>query len=230
MRFVLIPPGTFTMGSPPGEPGRDDDEPPRQVTISKAFYLQTTEVTQGQWRHVMGRNPSYFKECGDDCPVERVSWNNVMAFIRRLNAKEGTGGYGLPTEAEWEYACRAGGRTAFSNGTITETRCAHDPNLDQVGWYCGNSNKQPHSVAGKPPNAWGLYDMHGNVWEWCRDFFGPVPAGPVTDPVGPADGPGRMRRGGGWFSYAGDCRSAFRNRDDPFYYSSDLGFRLARTP
>lgn len=147
MKFVLIPAGTFIMGSPVNELTRDNDEKQHQVTLTKDFYIQTTEVTQGQWREIMGRNPSNFKNCGDDCPVESVSWNDCQKFILRLNKHEGTNTYRLPTEAEWEYVCRSGSTTAFFNGDIQERECGPDPNLDQIGWYCGNSNKVTHPVA-----------------------------------------------------------------------------------
>ncbi|MBW2606595.1 MAG: caspase family protein [Deltaproteobacteria bacterium] len=153
MKFVSIMPGTFMMGSPSSEPGRESDEKQHQVTLTKGFYMQTTEVTQGQWRAVMGNNPSHFENCGDDCPVEKVSWNDAQGFIRRLNQKEGSDKYRLPTEAEWEYAARAGTTTAFENGWISELKCGYDSNLDAMGWYCGNSNRRTHPVAQKHPNT-----------------------------------------------------------------------------
>jgi len=229
MKFVLIPAGTFMMGSPSDEPGRRPDQQQHKVTISKPFYLQTTEVTQGQWREIMGTNPSRFKDCGNDCPVDQVSWNDAQKFIGKLNQMEGTDKYRLPTEAEWEYACRAGSTTAFANGDITETWCGYDPNLDQMGWYCGNSDSKTHAVAQKKPNARGLYDMHGNVWEWCEDWYGDYPTGHVTDPKGPSSGTDRVFRGGSWDHLAGYCRSAHRYRkfpDSRNYYGP--GFRVAR--
>ncbi len=227
MTFELIPVGTFTMGSPTDELGRNDDETQHEVTLTKDFYLQTTEVTQGQWKAVMGQNPSHFSDCGDDCPVEQVSWDDVQEFIEKLNEMEGTDTYRLPTEAEWEYACRAGSTTAFANGEITNTEY-DDPNLDQIGWYGGNSDNKTHPVAQKEPNDWGLYDMHGNVWEWCQDRDGDYPIGQVTDPTGPSSGTYRMFRGGGWNYYAWNCRSAFRGRDDPGFRGDRSGFRVAR--
>ena len=230
MEFVYIEPGTFMMGSPSGEPGRDDDERRHQVTLTKGFYMHTTEVTQGQWKAVMGSNPSRFQNCGDDCPVEQVSWNEVQEFVRKLNQREGGGTYRLPTEAEWEYAARAGSTTAFANGGISELKGGYDANLDAMGWYFGNSNKKMHPVAQKQPNAWGLYDMHGNVWEWCQDWYGVYPSGAVTDPTGPSSGSRRVYRGGSWNFYAKDCRSASRYRWVPSLRLSYLGFRLLRNP
>ncbi len=227
--FKLIPAGTFTMGSPTDEPDRESDETQHEVTLSKGFYIQITEVTQGQWKAVMGSNPSQKSDCGDDCPVESVSWDDVQGFIEKLNQTEGTDKYRLPTEAEWEYACRAGTTTAFANGDVTETVwCGYDPNLDQMGWYCGNSDNKTHPVAQKEPNDWGLYDMHGNVKEWCQDWKGDYPSSPVTDPTGPSSGTYRVFRGGSWGNVAGHCRSAIRGWHDPDYRDHGLGFRVAR--
>jgi len=241
MRFTYIPPGTFLMGSPASEAGRSSDEPSHQVRLTKGFYLQTTEVTQGQWKAVMwGANPSVFNTCGDDCPVEKVSWDDIRIFLFWLNyrsAGEGEGKlYRLPTEAEWEYAARAGSTTAFANGDISvETfNCTPvDPNLDLMGWYCGNAGGSTHPVAWKQPNAWGLYDMHGNVSEWVQDWYdvdyGLVPVRPVTDPTGPSAGEYRVYRGGGSGNYAQGCRSAARNGFNPFSSSHYVGFRLLRS-
>lgn len=224
MKFVYIKPGTFIMGSPTSEKGRKSDETQHKVTLTKGFYMQTTEVTQAQWRAIMSNNPAYFN--GDDRPVEQISWNDVQEFIVRLNKKEGTDKYRLPMEAEWEYACRAGGNRAFANGGITQTRCKHDPNLNQIGWYCGNSGEKHHPVAQKRPNAWGLYDMHGNVREWCQDRYGAYPSNHVTDPKGVSQGSSRVNRGGGWSNYAKSCRSANRYAMLPDIGISGLGFRL----
>ena len=227
MTFKLIPAGTFTMGSPSYEPGRDTDETQHQVTLTQSFYMQTTEVTQDQWIAVMGSNPSNNIGCSD-CPVEQVSWNDVQTFISNLNTW-GEGTYRLPTEAEWEYAARAGTTTAFVNGNITVTECSYDPNLDVMGWYCYNSSST-QSVAQKNPNAWGLYDIHGNVFEWCQDWYGAYPIVPVTDPTGPLSGSNRVVRGGGWYNYAERCRSAGRAADTPDSTYSGVGFRLVRNP
>jgi formylglycine-generating enzyme required for sulfatase activity len=189
MEFVLIKPGKFLMGSPADEPGRYTGEVQHRVNLTKPFYLQTTEVTQGQWQALMGKNPSSHKRCGDSCPVEQVSWEDAQRFIQKLNQKEGTDKYRLPTEAEWEYACRAG---STPNGNITTLQCGVDDNLNGIGWYCGNSQNLIHPVAGKKPNAWGLYDMLGNVQEWCQDWFGGYPDDEVVDPKGPKKGSYRV--------------------------------------
>lgn len=219
MEFIYIKPGTFMMGSPSHEKGRYNNEKQHQVTLTRGFYMQTTEVTQGQWKAVMGSNPSRFK--GDDLPVEQISWNDVQEFIRRLNQREGGDKYRLPTEAEWEYACRAGRTTRFSFGD-DESR------LGEYAWYDGNSGSRTHPVAQKKPNAWGLYDMHGNVWEWCQDRYGDYPSGSVTDPEGPSSGSYRVIRGGSWVNEPRFVRSANRGRSYPDYRNYNLGFRLLR--
>jgi len=221
-KFVFVPAGSFTMGSPAGEYGRGDDERQHQVTISKPFYLQTTEVTQGQWQQVMGNNPSYFKHCGADCPVEQISWNDVQEFIRKLNSQEGVDRYRLPTEAQWEYAARAGTTTKFHTGNSSEA-------LSRAGWYSGNSGSRTHPVGQKTSNAWGLYDMSGNVREWVQDWVGNYPSGSVTDPEGPSSGSSRVGRGGSWYSGVRGCRSAGRYDVVPSERRFSLGFRLLRT-
>lgn len=236
MKFVYIKPGTFMMGSPEDEPGRGSDEKQHKVTLTKGFYMQTTEVTQGQWKSVMGNNPSDFKNCGDDCPVENVSWNDVQEFIKKLYEKEGKDIYRLPTEAEWEYAARSGGKAEVFAGFSDETL------LDQYANFCdkncefdwksekhddGYKNTSP--VGEFRPNGIGLYDMSGNVWEWCQDWFGDYPAGSLTDPTGPSTGSYRVVRGGSWSSLAQDCRSADRSRNDPDNRGRSLGFRLLRS-
>jgi len=220
--FALIPSGTFMMGSPNDESGRYDSENQHQVTISRPFYMQTTEVTQGQWQKVMGSNPSQFSSCGNDCPVERVSWNDVQEFIRKLNSMEGTDRYRLPTEAQWEYAARAGTTTRFYSGD-------KDDDLSRAGWYGGNSGSKTHPVSLKTLNAWGLYDMHGNVWEWVQDREGYYPAGNLIDPEGPSSGSFRVVRGGCWDVDTRVCRSAFRGYGGPGSRVGDLGFRLLKT-
>jgi len=216
MEFVHIPPGTFTMGSPENEPGRYDDETPHKVTITKGFYMQTTEVTQGLWWEVMEENPSNFSDCGESCPVESVSWEDAQRFIAELNRKQNKWKYRLPTEVEWEYACRAGTDTPFSFG-----KCLSH---DQANYDGSN----PVPVASFPANTWGLYDMHGNVWEWCADWYGEYSDGPVTDPVGPEEGSHRVIRGGSWNEDAQYCRSAIRNRVRPDFCFRFIGFRLVR--
>ncbi len=221
MEFVYIPPGTFMMGSLRNEKGRDNDERQHQVTLTKGFYLQTTEVTQAQWKAVMGSNPSKFKR--DNRPVEMVSWNDVQEFIRKLNRTGSGNRYRLPTEAEWEYAARAGSTTRFSFGD-------DEGRLGDYAWYRGNSGKRTHRVAQKKPNNWGFYDMHGNVWEWVQDWKGDYPSGSVTDPKGPSNGSARVLRGGGWNGDARYCRSASRSRRRPAYRLNNSGFRLVLLP
>jgi len=231
MKFVYIPPGTFTMGSPSNEPGRYDNERQHQVTLTKGFYMQTTEITQGQWMAVMGSNPSYFKNCGDSCPVEQVSWNDVQEFIRKLNGREGSGNYRLPTEAEWEYAARAGTDTPFSFGRCLSTDQAnYNGNYPLSGCPKGKYRKRTIAAASFFPNAWGLYDMHGNVWEWCQDWYGNYPSGSVTDPKGASSGSYRMLRGGSWYDGARYCRSANRYGGTPGRRGRYYGFRLVLLP
>jgi formylglycine-generating enzyme required for sulfatase activity len=222
MTFVLIPAGSFQMGSPVGEEGRDRDEQQHKVTISKPFYLQTTEVTQGQWQKVMGNNPSSFNTCGKDCPVEADSWDDAQEFIRKLNRMENTDRYRLPTEAEWEYACRAGSKSRFGFGD-------EEAGLKKYAWYGENSGNRTHPVGQLQPNAWGLYDMHGNAWEWCQDRYGPYAAGPAVDPKGPDSGNRRVLRGGSWGGNTRNLRSAERNHGDPVDRDNFVGFRVART-
>ena len=222
MEFVLLAPGTFEMGSPSDEPGRDDDETLHRVTLSQPLYLGKYEVTQDQWEAVMGDNPSNFSSCGGACPVEGVSWEDAQGFIAELNRREGVSVYRLPTEAEWEYAARAGTQAAYHFGDAA--------NRLEYGWYDENSRNRTHPVGQKQPNGWGLFDMHGNVWEWVHDWYGDYPGGAVTDPRGPETGVGRIRRGGAWSSGARYCRAANRHGFAPVNRYNGLGFRLARTP
>ena len=219
--FVYISPGTFIMGSPEHEPGRGSDEMQHEVTLTRGYFIQTTPVTQEQWKEVMGDNPSNFLQGEEDCPVEGVSLNDCLEFIWRVNNK-GWYPYRLPTEAEWEYACRAGASTSFFNG--------EDPCLDTIGWYCGNSCKKTHPVTEKQPNAWGLFDMHGNVCEWCQDQYGKYPMIPQFDPQGETLGPGCVARGGSWLSESRNCRAASRFCYSPNFRSNFVGFRLVREP
>jgi formylglycine-generating enzyme required for sulfatase activity len=228
-KMVNVKAGTFMMGSPAGESGRNDDERQHRVTLTRNYWMGETEVSQALWRAVMGNNPSSFSNCGGDCPVEQVSWDDCQAFIRKLNQLVPGGGFRLPTEAEWEYAARAGSTTAFANGGISELKCGNDANLNAMGWYCGNVKKRTHSVAQKQANRWGLYDMHGNVYEWCQDWYGNYPSGSVTDPTGSSSGFSRVNRGGGWRDDARLCRSADRYGLTPGGRVDALGLRLART-
>jgi len=226
LEMAYIRPGTFTMGSPASESGRSSDEGPQtQVTLTEGYWLGKTEVTQAQWEALMESIPSKFM--GPDRPVEQVFWSDAMEFCRKLTERERSAGrlpegyeYTLPTEAQWEYACRAG----------TTGQYGGDGNLDDMGWYRQNSGNTTHPVGQKQANAWGLYDMHGNVWEWCLDWYGNYPGGSVRDPTGPASGTGRVGRGGGWGSYAIGCRSAFRSGGVSGYRFNGLGFRLALAP
>ncbi len=223
IKFNLIPAGSFVMGSPTNQPGRLSNETQHQVTISRPFYMQTTPVTQGQWKAVMGSNPSSFKDCGDDCPVENVSWNDVQEFINRLNRMEKTYKYRLPTEAEWEYVARAGSQTAYYFGDS-------DDNLGDFSWYHKNSEDKTHSVGLKKPNARGLYDLYGNVWQWVQDrYSGDYPSTESTDPTGALEGSLRVLRGGRCYYNTQQCRSAYRNSYDQNLRNEYTGFRLART-
>jgi formylglycine-generating enzyme required for sulfatase activity len=237
MTFVYIPAGTFAMGSPPGESGRDPDEARHQVTLSRGFYMQTTEVTQEQWNAVMGANPSHFAACGKTCPVEMVSWNDCREFIQALNQKEGTNLYRLPTEAEWEYACRAGTDQAFSFGAcLSSNKANYNGSLPLAGCSQGPDRKAPVPVASFPPNAWGLYDLHGNVREWCADscdFNGGIVTDTyrdgIRDPLS-TSGSFRIKRGGDWYYGADRCRAANRDRGAPHMKSANSGFRLVAWP
>ncbi|MDM8557143.1 formylglycine-generating enzyme family protein [Desulfococcaceae bacterium HSG7] len=231
LKFVLLKPGRFMMGSPYDAAYRDDDEDPHEVEIKQAFYMQTTEITQKQWKAVMGENPSKFKKYGGDCPVENVSWEDVEKFITKLNRMLKTDKYRLPTEAEWEYACRAGATTLFSFGQCLSSRQANfdntHPMKDCPKWPY---EEKPVPVASFSPNAWGLYDMHGNVWEWCQDWKITYPLSPVSDSSDTSSKKRRITRGGSWYNEARDCRSANRGSGSPDYYSHNLGFRLVKTP
>ena len=224
MKLRLIPAGEFMMGSPATESDRRDNETQHRVSITKPFYMGVTEVTQEQYQKVMGTNPSGFQ--GPQNPIERVTWADAVEFCRKLSAMpaEKTAGhvYRLPTEAEWEYACRSGTTTSYSFGDS-------ESELGAYAWYKDNSGKTTHPVGGKKPNAWGLYDMHGNVWEWCQDWYGPYPGGSATDPIGVTSGSYRVFRGGSWYGYARGCRSANRSRDTPGHRDYDLGFRVLRS-
>jgi formylglycine-generating enzyme required for sulfatase activity len=219
MQLVLIPAGKFVMGAPGSETGRDYDEgPQRRVAISSSFYIGVTEVTQDQYAAIMGENPSKFS--GLSNPVEQVSWEDAVAFCKALSKKTGQT-VRLPTEAQWEYACRAGSKTRFSFGD-------DDRDLGAHAWYKDNSDWKTHPVGKKKANAWGLYDMHGNVTEWCSDRYAESYALLTTeDPQGPDGGKYRVHRGGEWLSNPAHCRAADRYRSTPDFQSVATGFRVA---
>ena len=217
LEMVLVPAGKFKMGSPASEKRRDTEETQHEVTLTKPFYLGKYEVTQEQWESVMGDNPSSTK--GAKLPVTDVSWDDCQEFIKKLNAKT-NGGYRLPTEAEWEFACRAGTSTAYSYGdSLTKS----DANID-------NRAGSIKAVGSYKANVFGLHDMHGNVWECCNDWKADYPAGAVTDPKGPATGKYRVLRGGSFFYNDSAARSSYRFDLSPTIRFNFNGFRLARTP
>jgi formylglycine-generating enzyme required for sulfatase activity len=212
MKFVWIPPGSFMMGSPKEEKGRRDNESPQhKVTLTKGFYMGVYTVTQEQWTAVMGNNPSAFK--GEkNLPVENVSWKDCQEFVKKLREKDGKP-YRLPTEAEWEYCCRAGTKIPYHFGnTISKNQAlfGHFIDLGEGIIYAWPEHQMP--VGRYPANAWGLYDMHGNVWQWCQDYYGEYSQADLIDPVGPLNGDEIILRGGGWFTAPENCRSAFRFR------------------
>lgn len=221
--FSLIPKGSFLMGSPIEEKDRGGDEGPvHRVKISQSFYLGKFEVTQAQWEAVMGYNPAIFQQQSTHLqhPVESVSWSACQAFIDKLNAK-GIGYFRLPTEAEWEYACRAGTSTRYYWGEDEKGSEAND-----YGWINSRSFAMTHPVGQKKPNAWGLYDMNGNVWEWCQDWYGPYSADQQRDPQGPMTGKSKVFRGGSWFDFAPTQRSANRHRHGLEKAYTAIGLRL----
>jgi formylglycine-generating enzyme required for sulfatase activity len=225
-KLVLIPPGEFTMGSPDSDKDAQSwEKPQHRVRITKPFYLGKYPVTQEQWEAVMGSNPSGFK--GPKNPVETVSWDDCQKFLGKLNAKPaaGVGKFQLPTEAQWEYACRAGSKTRYCFGD-------EESKLGDYASYAANSGGKTHPVGEKKPNAWGLYDVHGNVWEWCQDRYdgGYYAKSPMDDPTGPTGGSDRVLRGGGWNIPAGYCRSAFRRRGRPGNRYVSLGLRVSLVP
>ncbi len=226
LEMVLIPAGEFLMGSPDSDKDTFPfDKPQHRVRISKPFYLGKYLVTQEQWAAVMGNNPSEFK--GPKNPVETVSWDDCQEFLGKLNTKSVAGGgkFQLPSEAQWEYACRAGSKTRYCFGD-DETR------LGEYAWYDKNSGYTTHPVGEKKPNAWGLYDMHGNVWEWCQDWLkdGYYTESQVDDPTGAATSSSRVHRGGSWFDPAWYCRSASRSKLLPGHGSLYLGLRVSLVP
>ncbi len=235
--FIFIKGGTFLMGSPDDEKDAYTSEKPQHAVKVSGYYVSKTPVTQKQWHDIMGSNPSHFKDC-DDCPVENVSWDDAQKYINKLNAKTGMK-FRLPTEAEWEYAACGGHKSSFEREIgdihIGKYKYAGSNNLDEVGWYHDNSKSKTHPVARKKPNELGLYDMSGNVWEWCSDWYGEKyydeckERGVRENPVGLETGSYRVLRGGGWFGYAQYCRCAFRYDYFPAY-RDDIGFRLVFFP
>ena len=217
MDFVLIQAGSFMMGA---EQGEANERPVHQVKITKPFYMGAYEVTQAQWRAVMGENPLALK--GDNMPAERVSWEDCEKFVAKLRGKVGQGMIcRLPTEAEWEYACRAGSQAAYCFGD-------DEGGLGEYAWCSPGAEGSTHPVGQKKPNAWGLYDMHGNVWEWCADWYdeGYYAKSPVEDPKGPAEGELRVLRGGAWHVHPVIARSASRFRYDPVLRYLSTGCRV----
>ena len=225
--FTLLTPGVFQMGSPPTETDRNADEGPQTtVTLTRGFLISRHLVTQAEYSAVTGNNPSFFAD-NPNRPVDDVSWLDALNYCARLTELERAAGaipagcaFRLPTEAEWEYACRAGTSTAFSYGD--------DPTYTQLAayaWYGADSNGQTRPVAGKLPNPWGLYDMHGDLYEWCQDYYGPYAGGCAVDPTGPAAGTKKVLRGGSWIDYGYGCRSARRYADYPDNWFICTGFR-----
>jgi formylglycine-generating enzyme required for sulfatase activity len=224
LEMLWVEPGTFDMGSPTSESNRSSWETQHQVTLTAGFWLGKHEVTQSQWEKVMGGNPSEFKKA--NWPVEKVSWADVMLFCEKLTELERKAGrlpagmsYQLPTEAQWEYACRAGTKTAYAFGA--------ELTYAQANIF---SRGEPTVVGKYAANAWGFHDMHGNVWEWCMDWEGFYPTDAVSDPTGPTSGFVRVFRGGSWYNPAYHARSAYRNRGGPAYGYDNLGFRLSLRP
>lgn len=220
-QFSFVPAGTFLMGD--DNSSSSWERPAHTVNLTQPFYIQRTEVTQQQWESVMGSNPSWYPDCGADCPVDMVAWDDIQEFLAKLNEAFPEAGFRLPTEAEWEYAARAGTKGDYAGSGFV---------LD-MAWYDQNSDGKPHPVALKFPSQWGLYDMHGNVWEWVYDKFSPTyyQESPRTDPTGPAESVNqtRMYRGGSWYTSAWTARSAYRAAMTGFVRASNFGFRLVRS-
>jgi formylglycine-generating enzyme required for sulfatase activity len=236
MKLVLIPAGTFLMGSLKAEDGAEDERPQHKVTLEQAYYMGVYPVTQEEYKKVMLTNPSYFSPTGEgkawvmgmstsNFPVEQVSWVDAKAFCAKLSdlAAEKTAGrlYRVPSEAEWEYACRAGSTKKYHYGDTED-------DLKAVGWYEANSGSRPHNVGRKKPNAWGLHDMHGNVAQWCNDWYFKdyYSEGFNTNPKGPISGASRVVRGGNWLHVAGNCRAAIRGSKAPAFRYNNIGFRV----
>jgi formylglycine-generating enzyme required for sulfatase activity len=237
-RFRWIRPGTFTMGSsqeekdaalaldPGGKPEWLASEVPHQVTLTQGFWLADSACTQALWQAITGSNPASFKDSPQN-PVEQVSWDDCQQFLSKLNGRVSGGGFRLPSEAQWEYACRAGTTTTFSFGsTITPEQVNYNGNYPFAGAAKGLSRQKTVPVKSLPPNAWGLYEMHGNVWQWCNDWYGDFSGSAERDPAGPSSGSARVSRGGSWGSGAGYCRSALRIGGASGDRDSSLGFRI----
>jgi formylglycine-generating enzyme required for sulfatase activity len=254
---------TFTMGSPPDEPCRADNEDRHRVTLMRDYELHPTEVTQKEFESLMGYNPATFKSCGGSCPVETVSWHEAVAYCNARSLHEGVArcyecsgvgsdvtckpapafsgqkiytcpGHRLPTEAEWEHACRAGTETAYHLGPNDPALCSScstdDKGADAIAWFCGNADGKTHAVGQKQRNALNLFDMAGNVWEWCQDRYKDrLGSAPVVDPWGPPGGVYRVVRGGSWGSNPEKLRAAQRSFNPPTFRAARLGFRCART-
>ncbi len=229
IEMLLIPPGTFNMGCSPSDLFGcwSGENPVHQVTLTQPFYLGTTEVTQAQWEAEMGSNPAHFTSSADSPsrPVEQVSWNTIQPFLTQ-------NGLRLPTEAEWEFAYRAGTTTAFHSMPGYPSGTNADLQLTNIAWYYSNSSSQTHAVAGRASNALGLHDMSGNVWEWVNDWYSSsyYASSPGTNPTGPSSGSYRVFRGGGWVNDSNYCRSSYRYGTSPYYANYTIGFRVARTP
>ena len=227
MVMIRIPAGRFVMGSPVTEPGREPQERQHQVTISRPFYLGRSEVTQREWTAIMGANPSHFRDASGTLPVERVNWYDAQEFLRRLSARSGHH-FRLPTEAEWEYACRAGTTSPFSSGArLSAVQANFDARYPGASGIAGPARDRTMPVGSYPPNPWGLHDMHGNVWEWCQDWHCDYAAGDVTDPVGACRTEYRVIRGGSWHFDAASARCALRYTHRPQDRGFTLGFRAA---
>ena len=228
MPFVLIPAGEFEMGTPLTEPQREAQETLHRVKITRPFYLGIHEVTQREWRAVMGNNPSNFATCGQDCPVERITFFDVQRLIAELDKRSGWPGFRLPTEAEWEYACRAGGAEAFgASSTLSTDEANYDGRYPYAGGPQGQHRSSTTPVGSFAPNRWGLFDMSGNVWEWTADDHCPYPSGTVSDPAGSCGTAVKVIRGGSWFFGADSARCGLRYTHRPQDQGFSLGVRLA---
>ena len=225
--FRWCEPGTFLMGSPENEPERLGDETQHSVTLTKGFWIADTPVTQTLWQVIMSDNPSRFK--GEENPVENVSWHDAQVFISKMNGLKAELKLCLPTEAQWEYACRAGTTTPFSWGEQIDSSLVNfNGNYPYSNGSKSEYRERTVAVKELPCNDWGLYQMHGNVWEWCQDWYGKFSSDSVTEPQGAGSSLGRVLRGGSWLGEGWSCSSARRNRDGSSIRSNSIGFRLAR--